>query len=91
MATLVIQIFDTSRILLTNYKEDSPTEEERAIPFTNSPLDNFRGSNQNLTTLVGDASDEEEETGKVDFEDKVEVEVEVETNNTSKEELQPGT
>jgi len=85
MATLVIQIFDTSRILLKNYTEDSPTEEERAIPFTNSPLDNFRGSNQNLTTLVGDASDEEEEAGEV--EDKVKVEV----KNTSKEELQPGT
>lgn len=84
MATLVIQIFDTSRILLTNYNEDSPTEEERAIPFTNSPLDNFRGSNQNLTTLVGDGSDEEKET------EGVEVEVEVEVDK-SKEELQPGT
>ena len=89
MATLVIQIFDTSRILLTNYNEDSPTEEERAIPFTNSPLDNFRGSNQNLTTLVGDGSDEEKETEGI----KVEVgdHTEKADDNTSKEELQPGT
>lgn len=88
MATLVIQIFDTSRILLTNYKEDSPTEEERAIPFTNSPLDNFRGSNQNLTTLVGDESDEDE--NKEEKSEKVDVDVET-NNNKSKEELQSGT
>jgi hypothetical protein len=55
MSTLTIQLFDTSRVILTTAIE-SPTDEERNIPFTNSPLDNFRGSNQNLTVLVGDGS-----------------------------------
>jgi hypothetical protein len=55
MSTLTIQLFDTSRVILTTAIE-SPTEEERNIPFTNSPLDNFRGSNQNLTVLVGNGS-----------------------------------
>jgi len=55
MSTLTIQLFDTSRVVLTTAIE-SPTEEERNIPFTNSPLDNYRGSNQNLVILVGDGS-----------------------------------
>lgn len=55
MSALTIQLFDTSRVVLTTAIE-SPTEEERNIPFTNSPLDNFRGSNQNLAVLVGDGS-----------------------------------
>jgi hypothetical protein len=55
MSTLNIQLFDTSRVILTTAIE-SPSEEERNIPFTNSPLDNFRGSNQNLAVLVGDGS-----------------------------------
>jgi hypothetical protein len=55
MSTLTIQLFDTSRVILTNEIE-SPSDEERTIPFTNSPLDNFRGSNQNLAVLVGDGS-----------------------------------
>jgi hypothetical protein len=55
MSALTIQLFDTSRVILTTAIE-SPTEEERNIPFTNSPLDNFRGSNQNLAVLVGDGS-----------------------------------
>lgn len=55
MSTLTIQLFDTSRVVLTSAIE-SPSEDERNIPFTNSPLDNFRGSNQNLAVLVGDGS-----------------------------------
>ena len=55
MSALNIQIFDTRMVILTTAIE-SPTEEERNIPFTNSPLDNFRGSNQNLAELVGDAT-----------------------------------
>lgn len=55
MSALTIQLFDTSRVVLTTAIE-SPTEEERNIPFTNSPLDNYRGSNQNLAVLVGDGS-----------------------------------
>ena len=55
MSALTIQLFDTSRVILTTAIE-SPTEEERNIPFTNSPLDNYRGSNQNLAVLVGDGS-----------------------------------
>lgn len=56
-----IQIFDTSQVILT-YSIDSPTGDERKIPFTNSPLDNFRGSNQNLATLVGDGSHAKKQT-----------------------------
>ena len=52
--SLEIKIFDESRVILTS-AIDSPSEEERTIPFTNSPLDNCRGSNQNLVALVGDA------------------------------------
>ena len=63
MSGLVIQLFDTSRVILTAEIE-SPSEEERNIPFTNSPLDNFRGSNQNLATLIGDASDTKEQPKK---------------------------
>ena len=63
MSGLVIQLFDTSRVILTSEIE-SPSEEERNIPFTNSPLDNFRGSNQNLATLIGDASDTKEQSKK---------------------------
>jgi len=55
MSALNIKIFDTSLVILTTAIE-SPTDEERNIPFTNSPLDNFRGSNQNLAELVGDAT-----------------------------------
>lgn len=55
MSALNIQIFDTRMVTLT-YAIESPTDEERNIPFTNSPLDNFRGSNQNLAELVGDAT-----------------------------------
>lgn len=55
MSALNIQIFDASLVVLTTAIE-SPTDEERNIPFTNSPLDNFRGSNQNLAELVGDAA-----------------------------------
>lgn len=55
MSALTIQLFDTSRVILTNAIE-SPSDEDRTIPFTNSPLDNFRGSNQNLAVLVGDGS-----------------------------------
>ena len=55
MSALNIQIFDARMVTLT-YAIESPTEEERNIPFTNSPLDKFRGSNQNLATLVGDGA-----------------------------------
>ena len=55
MSALNIQIFDARMVMLT-YAIESPTEEERNIPFTNSPLDKFRGSNQNLAELVGDAT-----------------------------------
>lgn len=65
MSALTIQLFDTSRVILTNAIE-SPSDEERNIPFTNSPLDNFRGSNQNLAVLVGDGSpNAKEETKQV--------------------------
>jgi hypothetical protein len=60
MSALTIQLFDTRLVILTTAIE-SPTDEERNIPFTNSPLDNFRGSNQNLATLVGDATDKEKQ------------------------------
>ena len=55
MSALNIQIFDARMVTLA-YAIESPTEEERNIPFTNSPLDNFRGSNQNLAEIVGDAT-----------------------------------
>ena len=55
MSALTIKLFDTTSVILTTTIE-SPTDEERTIPFTNSPLDNCRGSNQNLESLVGDAS-----------------------------------
>jgi hypothetical protein len=57
MSTLTIKLFDTSLVILTKEIE-SPSGEERNIPFTNSPLDNFRGSNQNLAELIGDAHKE---------------------------------
>jgi hypothetical protein len=60
MSALTIQLFDTRLVILTTAIE-SPTDEERNIPFTNSPLDNFRGSNQNLVTLVGDGADKEKQ------------------------------
>lgn len=56
-----IHIFDASHVILT-YSIDSPTDDERKIPFTNSPLDNFRGSNQNLATIVGDGTDAKKQT-----------------------------